>query len=569
MGAAVLAGGTGLAHADAASDATQTKAASARGAGPAHAESPESSSGKRYSVGTTRSVAHAAVAANNAKPVVLTPASAAAVRRSLSHAAVGAISQKTAIDPVAAASAPPVRQTPVQALAGVVVNALVALGGMDPVTPEPARGNLWQLGLYSVARWLADTANPGGVPKEQTISIGPPDPETGVVTGRVLFTNATGDPLTYRVTVDPTEGTATINPDGSYTFTPLQAARLGAPEGGTTVTMVATAYHGVQQSSHVVNVQLIKAAFAVPVIIHVGDTPGLLALSPDGTRLVVANRGSDSISVIDTATNTKVTPDITVGDSPSTADFTPDGSAVYVVNFGTGTQGYSLSRVSLLNNSVVTIPISGAGLAAMGPANTPAAGRLYLTNFAMNTVSIVDTATNTVLPGSIPVGQSPLDLAVSPSGQRVYVANATGHSLSVISTASNIVTATVPLAIAPGAAGPGGLAVTPNGKFVYATVLDANPVLPGAVWVIDTATNTVSAPPIPVGVQPQAIAVSPDGSVVYVANAVSNTVSAISTATNTVIKTFTVGVGPIGLAVSSARLYVSNSQDDTVTVITL
>jgi len=111
--------------------------------------------------------------------------------------------------------------------------------------------------------------------------------------------------------------------------------------------------------------------------------------------------------------------------------------------------------------------------------------------------------------------------------------------------------------------------VTPNGKFVYVSVFNSNPALPSTLSVIDTSTNAVSGPPIPVGVQPQAIAFSPDGSVVYVANGVSNTVTAISTATNTVIKTFNVGVGPIGLAVSSTRLYVSNSQDDTVTVITL
>jgi len=38
--------------------------------------------------------------------------------------------------------------------------------------------------------------------------------------------------------------------------------------------------------------------------ITVGDTPWALAVSPGGTRVYVANRDSDNVSVINTATNT-------------------------------------------------------------------------------------------------------------------------------------------------------------------------------------------------------------------------------------------------------------------------
>ena len=51
----------------------------------------------------------------------------------------------------------------------------------------------------------------------------------------------------------------------------------------------------------------------------------------------------------------------------------------------------------------------------------------------------------------------------------------------------------------------------------------------GNVSVIDTATNTVTAT-IPVGAAPFAVAVSPDGGTVYVANIDSDNVSAIATA---------------------------------------
>jgi YVTN family beta-propeller protein len=49
---------------------------------------------------------------------------------------------------------------------------------------------------------------------------------------------------------------------------------------------------------------------------------------------------------------------------------------------------------------------------------------------------------------------------------------------------------------------------------------------------------------IPVGGSPNGVAITPDGSKVYIANATSNTVSVIDTATNTVVSTIPVGSGP-------------------------
>jgi YVTN family beta-propeller protein len=65
------------------------------------------------------------------------------------------------------------------------------------------------------------------------------------------------------------------------------------------------------------------------------------------------------------------------------------------------------------------------------------------------------------------------------------------------------------------------------------------------VSAIATATNTVIGSPIPVGRQPSGVAVTPDGGTVYVTNGADNTVSVIATATNTVIGSpIPVGSGP-------------------------
>src|SRR6266446_4345474 len=165
----------------------------------------------------------------------------------------------------------------------------------------------------------------------------------------------------------------------------------------------------------------------------------------------------------------------------------------------------------------------------------------YITNFHGNTVSVIATATNTVVGLPIPVGTLPLGVAVTPDGSTVYVANFGAGTVSVIATATNTVTATIPVGTIPT-----GVAVTPDGSKVYvANEVDRN------VSVIDTATNTVVGLPIRVGnrYSPLGIAVTPDGSKVYVANERSNTVSVIDTATNTVVAALPVGQTPVAFGV--------------------
>ena len=74
---------------------------------------------------------------------------------------------------------------------------------------------------------------------------------------------------------------------------------------------------------------------------------------------------------------------------------------------------------------------------------------------------------------------------------------------------------------------------------------------------------------IPVGDEPQSVAFNSDKSKVYVANAISGTVSVISTTSFTVIKTIKVGTEPFALAFTpnGTKLYVANSSSNDVSVI--
>jgi YVTN family beta-propeller protein len=161
----------------------------------------------------------------------------------------------------------------------------------------------------------------------------------------------------------------------------------------------------------------------------------------------------------------------------------------------------------------------------------------YIPNFGSNNVSVIDTATNTVIGSPVPVGSFPIGVAVNPAGTRVYVANEIGGTVSVIDTATNTVVATIPVGSFPI-----GVAVNPAGTRVYVTTY-----VGGTVSVIDTATNTVVAT-ITVGTLPFGVAVNPAGTRVYVTNSGSNTVSVIDTATNTVMGSpITVGTDPTAL----------------------
>jgi len=64
-------------------------------------------------------------------------------------------------------------------------------------------------------------------------------------------------------------------------------------------------------------------------------------------------------------------------------------------------------------------------------------------------VSVIDTLGSTVV-ATVPVGNSPHDVAVNPAGTSVYVTNRNDNTVSVIDTAAgNVLTATIPVGLGP------------------------------------------------------------------------------------------------------------------------
>src|SRR5262252_5455382 len=97
----------------------------------------------------------------------------------------------------------------------------------------------------------------------------------------------------------------------------------------------------------------------------------------------------------------------------------------------------------------------------LAPASTRAQNA-YITNRNSNTVSVIDTVTNTVI-ATIPVGLSPFGVTVSLDGSKVYFVNSNTNTVSVIDTAMNtVIGSPIPVGLTPV-----GVAVTPDGSKVY------------------------------------------------------------------------------------------------------
>jgi YVTN family beta-propeller protein len=62
---------------------------------------------------------------------------------------------------------------------------------------------------------------------------------------------------------------------------------------------------------------------------------------------------------------------------------------------------------------------------------TPDGSKVYVSNFQSGDLSVIATATNTVI-ASIPIGGTPDGVAVTPDGSKVYVVNADDKPVSVL-----------------------------------------------------------------------------------------------------------------------------------------
>jgi YVTN family beta-propeller protein len=215
--------------------------------------------------------------------------------------------------------------------------------------------------------------------------------------------------------------------------------------------------------------------------------------------------------------------------------------------------------------------------------STTSSGRAYVSNSYSDTVSVIDTTTNAVVAtigfddaprrptasadnaGTVDLAHGLVNPTLTPDGEHVYVAKSVGGGIAVIDVETNVVTKVIDA----GGPKPSGLVFTPDGRRLVVTLLGPTVDAPGAVTVIDCTTGEVAAP-VPLGAQPERIALSPDARHAYVVNLHSKSLSVFDVDASVTVATIALpGELPFNLLVSpeGERVYVGQVRSNSVAVV--
>jgi YVTN family beta-propeller protein len=227
------------------------------------------------------------------------------------------------------------------------------------------------------------------------------------------------------------------------------------------------------------------------------------------------------------------------------------GALLAVLAVGAGVAVYLTTRSSGTASSAAPSPSAGPAGPTPAPAPLPTQAPLA------TSVPVPSTG------GVISVGATPDFVAVSPSGRQLYVASPGEGAVKVVDTSAQQVTATIAIPAGP----PRFVAFSPDGKTAYVSVWDDARTI-AAVAVLDTTSNTVAAT-IPVDTRPFLAAVTPDGTRLYVPNHDSGTVSVIDTRTRKLLTKFSVPRNPhyVAFSADGSRAYLANHESNLVSVV--
>jgi YVTN family beta-propeller protein len=181
--------------------------------------------------------------------------------------------------------------------------------------------------------------------------------------------------------------------------------------------------------------------------IEVGEHPKGIAISPDKTRVYIANNEGNSISVIDAGSN-QVIKTVPVGEEPMGICVSSDGSKIYVANVGkkgAGTATYlddgSAAPVpGFIPGSISVIDGTSFTVETIEPVDHPYGlvlsadeKELFVTNYYSKSVTRINTLTKQIDPKTIPVGNEPTGIALSPDGKILAVANHRSNGVRALS----------------------------------------------------------------------------------------------------------------------------------------
>jgi 6-phosphogluconolactonase len=303
--------------------------------------------------------------------------------------------------------------------------------------------------------------------------------------------------------------------------------------------------------------------------------------SSAGTGAVfVASQGDSSVTSfsVDLSTGllTANSGSVPTGSVPSAMLLAPSGTVLFVANSSSNNiSAYSVKTDGTLTAAGSTQP---AGMTPLSMAMDSAGHFLFVANQGLQidpnsgTISVfaVSNASLTEVPGSpfvvaapgAPCGTGPSGVAVTPDGKFLYVANQFDSTVSKFPVDASGVLTRGP--VMPVGTTPSTLAITADGGFLY--VANASSISGFAICgQVLTSCNDPTSPdgsltviegsPFPSGVNPVAIAAAPSGKFLFVVNRQSNQIAQFKVATGTGVLTantqavISTGATPVGAAI--------------------
>jgi YVTN family beta-propeller protein len=212
--------------------------------------------------------------------------------------------------------------------------------------------------------------------------------------------------------------------------------------------------------------------------------------------------------------------------SPVEGAYSPDGKYLYVTNYAMYGKGFTREGHDICS------PASGY--------DTSFLYRVNLANYEIDNV--------------YPVGSVPKVVEVTPDNKFVLVSNWCSYDLTVISIASQKVVKTIKIGRYPR-----GIAVSNDSKFAYVAEMGGS-----RIHVINLEDFSITY--IPIGSNPRAIVLSPDNSMMYVTMNLSGKVASWDLLNNKAGKSVKTGKAARSLAISSdgTALFVVNFISNTI-----
>jgi YVTN family beta-propeller protein len=349
-------------------------------------------------------------------------------------------------------------------------------------------------------------------------------------------------------TVSPTR-VATITQMPTQTSALATASPSTTPTSSPTAFLTATPLPTITRSAIPTATPTIPACGLPSVVatIPVGTSPKEIAIDPATGRIFVALFEDSSVAVVDTKTNQRI--------ATWSTDSRGHANGIAYANgrlFVTLRDSGSVAILDASTGALIGSTAVGGMPYGVGAGNN----RVWVANFAPGSVSVLEATTRNLI-ATVNVGNYPSMIATD--GMRGFV-SFYGGGIAVVGGDGTLLNRVAPL-------DPGVFGIAPNalGNLLYVTNREKR-----VLWVIDPSLRAIVSTTALTS-SPYALILNPASNRLFVVLAGSNQVDVRDGASLNRIALLGVGAqgeqGGDGIAVANGRIYVSNYEEGTVTVI--